>query len=318
MPVPSQKTLCTSCQHILQSCSCLTVLFRPVNLHLFTQKFFKFWTAITFPLGSHSNPLAVPSRTFAQLRHLFSLSHFDFPILPLFLIFNYLIGSTNKLLITFRWFNPHSVLVDKLQCAIDGSPLVFPLLPTSRLRKSSLLFCQKLMPGLTFIFACILLAMQLFLLVSSRNMNFVKYMTTCSWNCASCRITLLLQNYSEQMTTTAPALVPALNYCWHLQPSFTGLTYVEDFLTQLELLSTLSDWVALTTEPFRHFFPLTRAAKLFSLVPHHCPKKQLRQTQAYLLAQLQTQRWRFEGPNQILLPINPTRRVRFLPEPLWP
>ena len=52
------------------------------------------------------------------------------------------------------------------------------------------------------------------------------------------------------MTTAAPAP----NYSRLLGPSFTGLTDVEDFLTQFEAVSTLSNWVALTPDPRPHFF----------------------------------------------------------------
>ena len=51
---------------------------------------------------------------------------------------------------------------------------------------------------------------------------------------------------------TAPA--PTLNYSSLLPPSFTGLTDVEDFLTQFEAVSTLSNWVVLTPDPRPHFF----------------------------------------------------------------
>ena len=51
---------------------------------------------------------------------------------------------------------------------------------------------------------------------------------------------------------TAPA--PAPIYSCLLPPSFTGLTDVEDFLTQFEAVSTLSNWVALTPDPRPHFF----------------------------------------------------------------
>ena len=50
---------------------------------------------------------------------------------------------------------------------------------------------------------------------------------------------------------TAPA--PAPNYSCLLPPSFTGLTDVEDFLTQFEAVSTLSKCVALTPDPRLHF-----------------------------------------------------------------
>ena len=50
---------------------------------------------------------------------------------------------------------------------------------------------------------------------------------------------------------TAPA--PAPNYSCLLPPSFTGLTDVEEFLTQFEAVSTLSNWVALTPDPRPHF-----------------------------------------------------------------
>ena len=51
---------------------------------------------------------------------------------------------------------------------------------------------------------------------------------------------------------TAPA--PAPNYSCLLPPSFTGLTDVEDFLTQFEAVSTLSNWASLNPDPRPHFF----------------------------------------------------------------
>ena len=51
---------------------------------------------------------------------------------------------------------------------------------------------------------------------------------------------------------TAPA--PAPNHSCLLPPSFTGLTDVEDFLTQFEAVTMLSKWVALTPDPRPHFF----------------------------------------------------------------
>ena len=51
---------------------------------------------------------------------------------------------------------------------------------------------------------------------------------------------------------TAPA--PAPDYSCLLPPSFTGLTDVDDFLTQFEAVSTISKWVALTPDPRPHFF----------------------------------------------------------------
>ena len=62
---------------------------------------------------------------------------------------------------------------------------------------------------------------------------------------------------------TAPAPVP--NYSCLLPPSFTGVTDVEDFLTQFETVSTLSNWVALTPDLRPHFFSarLTGDALIF-------------------------------------------------------
>ena len=51
---------------------------------------------------------------------------------------------------------------------------------------------------------------------------------------------------------TVPA--PALNYSCLLLPSFTGLTDVEDFLKQFEVFSTLSNRIAVTSDPRPHFF----------------------------------------------------------------
>ena len=51
---------------------------------------------------------------------------------------------------------------------------------------------------------------------------------------------------------TLPA--PAPNYSCLLPQSFTGLADVEDFLTQFEAVSTLSNWVALTPDPHPDFF----------------------------------------------------------------
>ena len=50
----------------------------------------------------------------------------------------------------------------------------------------------------------------------------------------------------------APASAP--NYSCLLPPSFTGLTDVENFLTQFEAVSTLSNWVALNPDPRPQFF----------------------------------------------------------------
>ena len=51
---------------------------------------------------------------------------------------------------------------------------------------------------------------------------------------------------------SAPA--PAPNSSCLLPPSFTGLPDVEDFLTQFEAISTLSNWVALTPDPRPQLF----------------------------------------------------------------
>ena len=75
------------------------------------------------------------------LRHLFSLSQFDFRVVPLFSIFNSLMVGTTVIPLNFRWLPPHlqfPVFVHELQCATDGSPLLLRLLPTSRLKKNSL------------------------------------------------------------------------------------------------------------------------------------------------------------------------------------
>ena len=63
---------------------------------------------------------------------------------------------------------------------------------------------------------------------------------------------MLSYNHSVLLTKTAPA--PAPNYSCLLPPSFTSLTDVEDFLTQFEAVSSLSNWVALTPDPRPHFF----------------------------------------------------------------
>ena len=62
---------------------------------------------------------------------------------------------------------------------------------------------------------------------------------------------------------TAPALAP--NYSCLLPPFFTGLTDVEDFLTQFEAVSTFSNWAALNPDPRPHFFSarLTGDALIF-------------------------------------------------------
>ena len=75
------------------------------------------------------------------LRHVFSLSQFDFRFVALFLIVNSLIVGTTVIPLSFRWFPPHlqfPVFVHELQCATDGSLLLLRLLPTSRLKKNSL------------------------------------------------------------------------------------------------------------------------------------------------------------------------------------
>ena len=52
----------------------------------------------------------------------------------------------------------------------------------------------------------------------------------------------------------APAPAPAPKYFCLLAPSFTGLTYVEEFCTQFQAVSTLSNWVALTPNSVRNSF----------------------------------------------------------------
>ena len=51
---------------------------------------------------------------------------------------------------------------------------------------------------------------------------------------------------------TAPTNPP--NYSCLLPPSFTGLTDVEDFLTQFDAVASLSNWAASTPDPRPHFF----------------------------------------------------------------
>ena len=75
------------------------------------------------------------------LRHLFSLSQFDFRVVPLFSIVNSLMVGTTVFPLNFRWLPPHlqfPVFVHELQCATDGSPLLLRLLPASRLKKNCL------------------------------------------------------------------------------------------------------------------------------------------------------------------------------------
>ena len=95
-------------------------------------------------LRSHSIHFPIywlfPSLTFVYLRHLFSLSQFDFRVVPLFPIVNSVMVATTLIPLNFRWFPPHlqfPVFVHEFQCATDGSPLVLRLLPTSRLKKNS-------------------------------------------------------------------------------------------------------------------------------------------------------------------------------------
>ena len=51
-----------------------------------------------------------------------------------------------------------------------------------------------------------------------------------------------------------PASAPAPNYSCLLPSCFTGLTDVEDFLTKFDAVSTLSNWVGLTSDPYSQFF----------------------------------------------------------------
>ena len=71
------------------------------------------------------------------LRHLFSLSRFDFSVVPLFSIVNSLMVHTTVIFLNFHWFPPHlqlPVIVHELQCVTDGSPIAPRLLPTTRLK----------------------------------------------------------------------------------------------------------------------------------------------------------------------------------------
>ena len=63
-------------------------------------------------------------------------------------------------------------------------------------RKPHNTFSRTLFLGPIFIIAGIFLAMKQFLLVRYSNMNFLKYLTICPWNCASCRMSLLLILYN--------------------------------------------------------------------------------------------------------------------------
>ena len=63
---------------------------------------------------------------------------------------------------------------------------------------------------------------------------------------------------------TTPASAPAPYYSRFLLPSLTGLTDVEDFHTQFEAASTLSNWVAPTLDPRPHFFSAHLTGDAFS------------------------------------------------------
>ena len=121
----------------------------------------------------------------------------------------------------------------------------------------------------------------------------------CPWNHASCWITLLPSNHSVQLTMTPSAPAPAPNYSCVLPPSFMGLTDVKDFLTQSEAVSGFSNWVSPNPEPRPHLFSTQRWCTQFLTVPHRCPKRQLPWIQVSFPATKQTQRCRFEGPNQL-------------------
>ena len=128
------------------------------------------------------------------LRHVFSLSQFDFRVVPLFSIINSLMVRTTVIPLNFRWLPPHlqfPLFVHEsnvLPMALRFFSACFQLVVW---KKTHYTFSQTLMPGLIFIIAFMFIAMRLFLLVRYANMNFVKYLTICPRNCASCRITLL-------------------------------------------------------------------------------------------------------------------------------
>ena len=91
-------------------------------------------------------------------RFQFSLSQCKFRVVPLSSIVNSLIVDTTINRLNFCWLLHHfhfPVLVHELQFATDGLPLVFHLLPKSRLKKNSIhiLSFQTLMPGLIIIIA---------------------------------------------------------------------------------------------------------------------------------------------------------------------
>ena len=194
-PTPSRYTLCTSCQHLLQNQSRLAVPFCPVRLHLSTQKFF----GCGKQLRSRSIHIAIygpfPSRTLVYLCHVFSLSPFDFRVVPLFSIANSLMVGTTVIPLNFRWFPPHRqfpVFVHELQCATDGSPLPLRLPPTSRLKKNSLHIFPNTYAW-TDLHNCLHVYRKETVFSSAffHVMNFVKYLTICPRNYASCRINLL-------------------------------------------------------------------------------------------------------------------------------
>ena len=164
--------------------------------------------------------------------------------------------STTVIPLNFCCFPPHfqvQMFVHEVQCAADGSPFVLHLLVW---RKSHYTFSQTLMFGLIFIKACLFIAMTLFLLVPYTNMNFVQYLTICHEIVLAVERPATLTLYcifDNDYTCLCSCFCSSPNYSCFLRPSFTGVIDVEDFLTQFENVSTLSNRVALTLDPRAHF-----------------------------------------------------------------
>ena len=87
-------------------------------------------------------------------------------------------------------------------------------------------------------------------------------------------------------------------------------------LTPLPRFPIESLW--LPTPPAFLFCSPCRRCPHFLPVPHHCPKRRLRWTQASLRTTIQTQRRRFEGASEVPLPITRPKCVCLLPGTPWP
>ena len=202
-----------------------------------------------------------------------------------------MVGPT-QVPLNFCWFPPHlqfPVVFFELQYATNGSPIVLPLFPTSRLKKTLWISFPTFMPGLIFKIAWMSIVMKLFSRVLFTIMNLVNWLTICQWNCVSL-VFPIYRPINNSQTLPMTAHVPAPKSSSLLPPSFTRLTDVEDFITQFEAVASFSDWSTLNPDPPAPFLfcPPHWWCSYFLPVLKTCSKWLLRRIEAPFPASIPT------------------------------